>query len=138
MMRLMVVLAIFEGNRFPGLPGFCSLVCVQHNTQPKGSEKQGRPGCEVDVREPATAKINQFLTCQPEYLQPCERLGSCQVMEHLTMMMSSMLFECEPLFPTSTLHQPNIIYVISVPRTGNKAIPYSSGRLPNQLRLALP
>ena len=120
-MRLIVVLTIFDGDRFPGLPGFCSLVCVQYNTRkPKRGEKQGRPGCEVDVREPATTKINQFLTGQPEYLQSCEHLGSCQVTEHLTIM-SSMLFECGPLLPTPTLHLPNIIYVISVLRAGNKA-----------------
>ena len=79
-------------RQVPRPPRFLFLVCIQYNTRKqKRGEKQGRPGCEVDVREPATTKINQFLTGQPEYLQSCERLGSCQVTEHLTMMSSSYL-----------------------------------------------
>lgn len=94
MMRLIVVLTIFDGDRFPGLRVFFFLWFVFNIIRKRG-EKQGRPGCEVNVRELATTKIDQFLTGQPEYLQSCERLGSCQVTEHLTMM-SSMLFDPPP------------------------------------------
>ena len=95
MIRL-IVLSIFEGRQVPRPPRFLFLVCIQYNTRKqKRGEKQGRPGCEVDVRVPATTKINHFLTGQPEYLQSCEHLGSCQVTEHLTMM-SSMLFDPPP------------------------------------------
>ena len=41
---------------------------------------------------------SEFLTCQAEYSESCERLGSCLATEY-SMMKFSTLFECGPLPP---------------------------------------
>ena len=53
---------------------------------------------------------SEFLTCQAEYSESCERLGSCLVTEY-SMMKFSTLFECGPLPPPpmSTSCPPEII-----------------------------
>ena len=60
---------------------------------------------------------SEFLTCQEEYSQFCERLGSCLATECSKMKSSKLLhvhvvFECGPFPPTSTLHPPDVIHVM--------------------------
>ena len=114
---------------FPGLPRFCSSVCVQYNTQKqKSGQVWGRPGntyhtmwnqcghmkgssrvqiCTINLKA-------SFFTSQAEFSRWCEHLGFCLVTER-SMMKSSMLFKHGPLPPKSNLHPPDIIHVISVP-----------------------
>ena len=92
----------------PGLPRFCSLVCIQYNTRKwkSGKKKRGRPGNtyryitwmtsggrEVDVRGAVPVYKLVFLTGEVGYCRSCECLGSWLLLE-CSMMKYSMLFEC--------------------------------------------
>ena len=76
---------------FPGLPHFCSLVCIQiiH-----GSRRVPKKVYKFVCNE----RQSEFLTGEVEYCRSCERLGFWLLLECL-MMKSSTLFEFWPLSP---------------------------------------
>ena len=116
---------------FPGLPRFCSSVCVQHNSWKwNGSgkvAKNGNTNHMNDVRwtqggrrrvvpnyKTCVINLREFLTSQAKYSRSCEHLGSCLVTQ-CSMMKSNMLFhvfECRPLSPyvhfASTWHHSRV------------------------------
>ena len=59
----------------------------------------------------------ECLTGQAEYSRSCVNVWGSGLATKSSMMKSSTIFECGPLPPMSTWHPPDIMHMISVPKT---------------------